>query len=828
MAIDFGKITSGNTSNTAIHPREIFAALPAKKEGKYEYPRDVQTQVWEYWFSRRNEKDLVVKMNTGSGKTVVGLLILKSCLNEGKGPAVYIVPDNYLIKQVADEAKNLGIEVTEETDSPRFLAGRAILIVNIYKLVNGLSVFGVGDEGVKISIGSLIVDDAHACLTTIEEQFIVNITNPSEAYEEVYKCFKEALHSQCEAKACEIENRDYDVKIQVPFWIWQSKISEVTKILIKYKGEKWLKFVWELVKESLKLSRCVVSSEKIEISPHCIPIHMIPSISHACRRIFMTATLADNSVLSSHFGVTEDSINKAVIPDTAGDIGDRMIILPQVVNPKLTDDEIKALCKSISKDVNVVVIVPSESRANLFWQDVADLILSKNTIYDGISRLKREKVGLTVLINRYDGIDLPRDACRLLVIDGLPIFRRQIDIIDSAILVGTSRKAFELAQIIEQGMGRGIRSSDDYCAVILMGKSLTSQLNGGAIDKFSPGTKAQIRLSEEVSEQIKDGSIDEIREVIMYCLHRNKDWISASKGVLAPLSYALEEISDSATISQRKAYDLARIHNVSLAAKTLGDAVNFIEEKPFRAYLKQCFAEYTNLYDQSEAQKILMSAAQDNSRVIKPIQGISYHKIESKDMDQARLCGAFLRSIGSDPNNIIIQVNDLIESLIFKPETANQFEEALRNISRYIGFNGQRPEAEVGKGPDVLWDLGELNYLVVECKNGATNNTISKHDCNQLNGSGEWFESLYSSAKYTPILIHPSNRFGNAGTPKPTTRIVNEERLSLLRTNISGFIASVCVVNNIYDDVLIKQKLSQYKLRSVDFVSTYTVVFSIR
>ena len=39
-------------------------------------------------------------MNTGSGKTVVGLLILKSCLNEEKGPAVYVVPDSYLVKQV--------------------------------------------------------------------------------------------------------------------------------------------------------------------------------------------------------------------------------------------------------------------------------------------------------------------------------------------------------------------------------------------------------------------------------------------------------------------------------------------------------------------------------------------------------------------------------------------------------------------------------------------------------------------------------------------------------------------------------------------------------
>lgn len=45
-------------------------------------------------------------MNTGSGKTVAGLMILQSCLNEEKGPAVYVVPDNYLVAQVCEEAKN--------------------------------------------------------------------------------------------------------------------------------------------------------------------------------------------------------------------------------------------------------------------------------------------------------------------------------------------------------------------------------------------------------------------------------------------------------------------------------------------------------------------------------------------------------------------------------------------------------------------------------------------------------------------------------------------------------------------------------------------------
>lgn len=96
MAIDFSRL-NGSSRNAPIEPRDIFMSLPNKKK-EYNYPRDVQTEVWNQWFESRSEKNTIIKMNTGSGKTTVGLTILQSCLNEGKGPAVYVVPDNYLVK----------------------------------------------------------------------------------------------------------------------------------------------------------------------------------------------------------------------------------------------------------------------------------------------------------------------------------------------------------------------------------------------------------------------------------------------------------------------------------------------------------------------------------------------------------------------------------------------------------------------------------------------------------------------------------------------------------------------------------------------------------
>ena len=46
--IDFSKLGKQSQSSS-IEPRDIFMALPEKSE-YYEYPRDVQSEVWKQWF----------------------------------------------------------------------------------------------------------------------------------------------------------------------------------------------------------------------------------------------------------------------------------------------------------------------------------------------------------------------------------------------------------------------------------------------------------------------------------------------------------------------------------------------------------------------------------------------------------------------------------------------------------------------------------------------------------------------------------------------------------------------------------------------------------
>ena len=174
MDINFEKLF-GDDEDAPTNPRDIFLTLDKLQE--FSFLRDIQSDVLDAWYKQPDDRDAVIKLNVGSGKTLVGLLILQSSLNAGVGPAVFVCPDNFLVEQVVKEAERLGIDVTTDANDYSFRSGGKILVANIYKLFNGRSVFGVGSAGERIGIGSIVIDDAHACLQSIIEQFRVHLPN---------------------------------------------------------------------------------------------------------------------------------------------------------------------------------------------------------------------------------------------------------------------------------------------------------------------------------------------------------------------------------------------------------------------------------------------------------------------------------------------------------------------------------------------------------------------------------------------------------------------------------------------------------------------------
>lgn len=826
--IDFTQLGL-NTLPKQLNPRDIFMGL-TNKSGKFQYPRDVQGEVWKQWFEQRTNRDTIIKMNTGSGKTVVALMILQSCLNEGVGPAMYVVPDKYLVEQVISQAKELGIKVIDSEENLDYQRKRAILVTTIHKLVNGKSVFGLRKEN-NYSIGSIIIDDIHACIGNIQEQFSITIPNTGSIYQNIIKKFYDVMNAQAEGRFNDILEKRYNLEnMLVPFWSWQDKCHEIYQILCDNSDEEFIKFKLELVKDCLKLCHCYISAKEISIIPHCTPIYKIKSFDDAKRRIYMSATLPDDSPFATIMGLEFEEDMRVIAPEKANDIGERLIIVPKIINNNLEETEMRDAIVEKSKEYNIVVLVPSFAMSK-YWENNGGTVLSSSNISEGVNSIKKSDHGLYVIVNRYDGIDLPDNSCRILVIDGLPNISNMNDNYEQEVVRKSVRIQREQIQRIEQGMGRGVRSNNDYCLVYLLGNQLTDVLyTDDGYNYFSSATKAQFELSEKMCEQIEGQSVDEIMEIGDYILQRNADWIGICKNAIASLEYNhTVNISDMAKIT-RKAFDYGMYGDFTKAAETINNLVNKEDNSRLKGYYKQILAEYMNFTDKSEAQQILKSAKKDNMEILNPVEGIQFSKISKVLPEQSRNIIDNINNLRLDENKLILYMDAIMDDLQFSEGTSKKFENVIKDVFVMIGYGAKQPEREVGKGPDDFIILGAGDYLVIECKNGTITDTIDKQDCNQLNGSYTWFNNLYQDeqVKCVPIMIHNSRVFNFDCSPNPEIRIMTPDLLEKYKKNVRDFIVAICQKNNFKNIEKMNNLIRTYKLNKEVLIGEYTTTFSIK
>ena len=820
--IDFGKLSAQLHKGKIINPTEIFMSLP-EKSAKYAYLRNVQAEVLDQWFLQRDRKDNIIKMNTGSGKTTVALLILKSCLNEHGGHAAYVVPDNYLVGQVIREAQELGIHATTSETDINFITGESILIINIQKLFNGKSVFGMRTSG-NIQLDYILIDDVHACVDDVKAQFMIKVTRDSNIAKQLFALYKDDLRLQNEKSFFYIfEGDPCSSSIMVPFWrVYETK-SELLAILQSHKDEKEIMFNYPLLGDLLAFCNCVFSYKGVEIEPYAIPIHKISSFCNATRRIFMSATLCDDSQLVSTFDINVSDTSEAITPKQANDIGDRMILFPQAYSPFITDDDIKRKILEYSQRVNVVVIVPSDYRSR-YWRDITENVFSAINIKSGIELIKSSSSGLYVLVNKYDGIDLPDNACRIIVLDGVPDARTSVERMKENYLQGSMDAIRNKIQKIEQGMGRGVRSNNDYCGVIIMGAPLIQILySPKSKDFFSNATKKQFEVSNILAQDLKGKSIDEIFDVLDYCITQNADWVTISKSALSDLNYDKNLRIDQSQIVLRKAFDNAVLHNnLENSKQLICDEVNQTTDPIKKGYLMFEEAKYCQFRSPVEAQRILVSAQQFNHHIQKPINGVSNYNYAKRIKPQAEKILEYFTD--NDINSYIVELNAVADALVFAQSSYKKFENSMARLGELLGWIGTR--ITDGIGPDVLWYFGNLQYAVIECKNEAVSDTISKTYCGQLLSSVSWFEEKFEpDCSCIPVIVHPSNVFDKYASPAGNFRVINGEKLLLLKTKLQDFCKAIATDGSFKDLQQLTQLLNAFSLTPEKFFACYSVSF---
>lgn len=825
MAINFGAMKTAQAATTLLDPRDIFNAL-ASKPAEMNFLRGPQDQVLDKWFARRDQRDLVVKLNTGGGKTVVGLLIAKSSLAEGKGPVAYLVPDRYLVDQVLAEAARLGIEATGETGFA-YTQGRSILVDTFQKLFNGKSVFGVaGSAGRPASVQrphTVIIDDAHACLNKAEQAFRLSIPASNEVYKELLALFADEMESQSPAAYLALTSDQSSGIQQVPYWAWANKKREVLARLARGSKGDDVQFSWPLLADVLAISRAVFTVDSLEVEAPCPQASVIVGFDKAERRIYLTATLADDGILVSDLDADPKAVADPITPASAGDIGDRLILVPQQTHPDASESEVRDLILGLANDRNVVVIVPSHRRA-AYWSPFAAMTLDKDTLTTGIELMRsKPKLGLVVLINRYDGVDLPGDACHVLVIDGLPEAISGSERIDQAQLMDSELLVARQVQRLEQGMGRATRSNDDHCVVFLLGRRLAERLySHDARACFSPATRAQIELSEQVATQLEGTALDTLREAALQCLDRDPDWVAISRTKLAPLRYPPARVSEIA-IASREAFNHAAAGDFTAAIASSHRAIDAAPSEADRGYLMQQQAAYQQHVDPSIAQQTQKAANKQNRNVLRPMVGVEYEKLSTPTMEQGASASSYLQARYPTGNELVIGLNALIDDLRWDVK-ADTFEQAWADLADHLGFNGQRPERDTGSGPDNLWALTGGSFHVIEAKNQVDMaHPVYKKHAEQLSNSMDWFRANYGSKAHgTPVLIHPRAAFDRRAAIPTGCQVVTQEKLTSLRDNLRKAATGLSANDTFRDTASTGRLLSSLGLTPNKFLQRYT------
>ncbi len=469
--------------------------------------QDYQSRMLDSYMEEGVDKsDVAIELPTGTGKTLIGLLIGEYRRRKFRERVVYVCPTKQLVYQTANYAiQNYGIKVVAFTgskadydaeDKMKFTAGQAIAITNYSSIFNSHSFFEDTDV--------LIFDDAHSGEGYISANWTVEIQREEDTYHKLLETLKPILSEE-----------QYNIltkkKLNQDDASWCDMIHSA-KLQDRYLGIKNLldeelegstqRFPWSNIRENLFACNIYLSWRTITIRPYISPTLTNRVFREAKTRIYMSATLGKSGELERAYGV-EHIYRLPMVKDWKNkNIGRRFFMFPLVSFKE--KETIKMICK-IALRVNRGLIIVND----LKQQESIQKIFRENHIADTFNGHDIEKSkdpfitnkhAFAVMANRYDGIDFPNDECRVLILVDLPAAVNIQEKYMISCLAARSLYEEQIRTRLIQALGRCTRSQTDYAAICVMGDSLMNSLLAPKnLEQFNPELQAEINFGQENS-----------------------------------------------------------------------------------------------------------------------------------------------------------------------------------------------------------------------------------------------------------------------------------------------------------------------------------------
>jgi hypothetical protein len=767
---DFSKLKAAPKEERPTDPIAIFQRLRVTDSSINDLWL-AQGDALRAWHSKREETDVAISLNTGAGKTLVGLLVGQSLVNELRSMVLYACSSIQLVLQTAKKAEGYGLPCTTYVrgsfNNDLAAKGEAVCLTTYQALFNGKSRF------LNREVAGIVFDDAHAAEHLLRDHFSMHITK--ERFQEIYSVivneFTDYFHAVGLSTSFEevLAGTGNRLLLVPPFEV-RKVHSEILKKLQESSvcDDDNTTFAWAHLKDRIDLCAFIISSMEVTITPAFVPVRTLPYFYSPVRRVYLSATLPSEDVFVRTFG-RKPSLQ--ITPTTTAGECERMILIPQKI-PNVVDDLVVA--KKAIEPHKALILVPSYARA----KKRADLVEPppRESATEAIEEFKQAKGAKKLLLTaRYDGVDLPGDMCRVVVIDDLPTGIGPLERFLWEYLKFSSTLRSAVASRVVQSFGRISRGMSDHGVAIITGNSLVEWLqvpkNVSSLPRF---LQKQLQLGFQMSGSIS--STAEVGEMIQSCLGRHRDWIEAYERFMREAGHE-EDFPEPGTVAElalaeaKFAADLWHrdFPAAALHLKKVMDAARDFSSntacwhKLWLGYALECAGDSetaTMLYNQAHAGMRNIPALRPESSSALPIQAVSAAR-------QFELVGGDVRVQRSFDRDLLF---------LNGTGTVKQTEEALRCLGQYLGFDASRPEQEHGTGPDVLWIFPDKTGLCVDAKTEkGTESTPSyrKEDLGQLSQHVECVKENGDVKKIIPAFIGPEVAASKSGSPPPGVKVAS-------------------------------------------------------
>ncbi|MGN6515395.1 MAG: DEAD/DEAH box helicase [Rhizomicrobium sp.] len=785
-------------SNTFANTAAADPAAHFKTLTKRQYP-DVmphQKEMLEMYAAHHMDApDIALQLPTGSGKTLVGLLVADWRRKKLGDRAVYLCPTRQLVHQTVSQARNqYGIDAIDlsgpknsfpPADRTAYKTGMQVAVSTYSGLFNTHPFFD--------DCNLIIVDDAHVAENYIANMWSVQIEADTPLHDALAEFLRPHLDPQEYSRLTGDWNGSTDAT-----WVEKMPASQALKLgpeiadiidSFATNDNPRLYFPWSLLRDHLEACHIYLASREILIRPLIPPTSTHMPFINAAQRIFMSATLGNGGDLERLTG------RKKIVRLPASDdfqsagVGRRFFIFPSL---SLTGEETDALRLSMQKRAGrSVILTTSDSMADAHQEQVEDklddfAVFTAEDIEEDKTPFVSTKNAVAILANRYDGIDFPGDECRLLCVDGMPkAMNAQERFIMSK--MGAAILYNERIQTrVLQAMGRCTRALQDRSAVFVTGTSLVDFLaDNRNWSHFPPELQAELSFGVDQSRDVGAAAIFD--NFNMFLLN-NAGWVSADAMIRSAVPNfkqtafpAMEELE--ATVEHEIAYQEAMWHkDFAGALAAAKDVLSHLQHAGLRGY--RALWHYL-----AGAAALRLSEVPNDQYAVAAREQFRRAKAAAPAVSWlnalARAGGAAAESEkeGSDAE-VLKQVEALEQEFLamgtatnakFEKRAAeiqnglakpNTFESAQVMLGTLLGFSASNDETDAAPDP---WWLGARRGIVFETNADAKDQSIfGATKARQVSGHPKWIKKNVPGAEameVVPILVTPCSKAKTGAEP---------------------------------------------------------------